>query len=57
MISLSMINEDKKHELHYTWCAVLYTQLESFMLQTIFGSYSGALLLRFFSGCWNCVDV
>jgi len=46
MISLSMMNEDK-HELPYTWCAVLYSQLEIFMLQKISGSYSGALLLCF----------
>jgi hypothetical protein len=57
-----MMNEDKQTrvtlhlvcralsstgKLPYTWCAVLYPQRESFMLQKIFGSYSGALLLRF----------
>ena len=46
MISLSMMNEDK-HELPYTRCAVLCSQLEIFMLQKISGSYSAALLLCF----------
>jgi len=44
MTSLSMTEEDKQIR---AWCAVLYPQLESFMLQTMFVSYRKALLLRF----------